>query len=1234
AEVSATFNVDIVGLDLSTITISPDPGGVSANISGNMLTIAHHNFDHNTTYTVTIPVDAIQSLAGEVSWSFTTTMNCSDITYPYIVNFNETIFPPECWTLDPASGNGAWLGIIGNGTTPTCSPQEGSGMIQYKSYTSGYNGVRGRLISPELNNEGDPLAFKFRMYRDNGYSTSIDKVNIYFSSSTSVPATPDMTINRPISSPPVVTSNGWYEYTIMLPTDMPIVYIIVEGVGANGNNIYMDNFNVIFATDLYPQVLSTTPENNAIDAAVAGEVSVTFNMDITAIDLSGITIDPDPGNVSGSVSGRVLTISHNDFDYDTDYTVTIPAGAIQDVTTEISWSFKTVYDCDNIALPIAMGFEDDEHYECWTSISMNNQINNRPRRLTNYANTGTYSWRFSSIDQANDYNQYLISPPLPINLGGKLISFYYLKGYTESGSFRVGYSTTDNQISSFEWFNSVPVSLASWQLYENQIPANSKYVAIHYLASNGAAIYVDDIIIDALPDDTPLTLLNRTPGVDEGQVALDAPVSVTFNRNITEIELSNITISPDPGGVLATISGSVLSITHNEFDYNTTYTVTIPANTIENFTDAISWSFKTTVNCSDITYPYIVDFNDMGFPPNCWSLNPVSGYGVWKRIEGGGEDPTCSPQEGNGMLQYNSNSYYYNGIRGFLISPELNNTGDPLMFSFWMYRDNASLTYLDYVNIYFSSSTSVPATPDMTIHRPTTSTPVVSSSGWYEYTLRLPVDMPVVYIIIEGVGAFGNNIYMDNFTVSYVDLLPRLVVSHTPGVDEMQVVPDAEVSVTFNLNITGLDLSAITISPDPGGVSATTSGEVLTIAHDDFDYETTYTVTIPVGAIENVADAISWSFTTTFDCNTMITLPYTMGFESTEPYDCWTSIHYGTTNTPGLIGMPTHTGSQSWRFNSININNNPYGYNQYLISPELPVSSEAKYISFWYRRASIGTETFRVGYSSTNTDLESFTWRESVSDASYSEWKECRFAFPPEAKYFAIHYNVSSSLYYLYIDDIFIDFTDSDFPRSVASRTPGIDAVNVEINADVSVTFDLDINGLDLSAIEISPNLGNVSASISGTVLTIAHDDFEYDTTYTVNIPPDAIENVSYPITWSFTTVSSECESITLPYTMGFETSEEDALNCWIYSSMNTSNTIGLSSTFANDGANSLRFNSFHTVSSSGGNYNQYLISPRLPIDSPDEFYFSFYYRKHTSGSESFRVGYSTTDNQIHNFTW
>ncbi|HLW09236.1 MAG TPA: Ig-like domain-containing protein [Fermentimonas sp.] len=100
------------------------------------------------------------------------------------------------------------------------------------------------------------------------------------------------------------------------------------------------------------------------------------------------------------------------------------------------------------------------------------------------------------------------------------------------------------------------------------------------------------------------------------------------------------------------------------------------------------------------------------------------------------------------------------------------------------------------------------------------------------------------------------------------ELLPELsVASITPAADATDIALNATVETVFNQSITASDLTGVTIKDAAGeavaDVIATLNDDAtISIAHADFDYETTYTVTIPQEAIEGFEEEVSWSFTT------------------------------------------------------------------------------------------------------------------------------------------------------------------------------------------------------------------------------------------------------------------------------------------------------------------------------------------------------------------------------------
>ncbi|MDD4149004.1 MAG: Ig-like domain-containing protein [Bacteroidales bacterium] len=105
---------------------------------------------------------------------------------------------------------------------------------------------------------------------------------------------------------------------------------------------------VIKQTHIGPLPVSFNPVDMATDVTLDAPVSVSFDENIFATDLTGISISPDPGNVSASIASNVLTIAHDSFAYNTEYTVTIPNASINDgsndLNFDIKWTFTTELD--------------------------------------------------------------------------------------------------------------------------------------------------------------------------------------------------------------------------------------------------------------------------------------------------------------------------------------------------------------------------------------------------------------------------------------------------------------------------------------------------------------------------------------------------------------------------------------------------------------------------------------------------------------------------------------------------------------------------------------------------------------------------------------------------------------------------------------------------------------------------------------------------------------------------
>jgi len=154
-----------------------------------------------------------------------------------------------------------------------------------------------------------------------------------------------------------------------------------------------------------------------------------------------------------------------------------------------------------------------------------------------------------------------------------------------------------------------------------------------------------------------------------------------------------------------------------------------------------------------------------------------------------------------------------------------------------------------------------------------------------------------------------------------------------------------------------------------------------------------------------------------FILGTLLAAPLNEGFESaTCPPSGWT-IRYANPSPPSG-NLMTHSttyfyeGSRSFRFSSFS-SGSPY--DEYLITPQLVVTDEDKTVSFWYRKDTYGSEVFRVGWSSTGTEVADFTWSADITNASTTWQQYVKTDLPVGTKYVAVHYKSNYS-YYLYID--------------------------------------------------------------------------------------------------------------------------------------------------------------------------------------------------------------------------
>lgn len=162
-------------------------------------------------------------------------------TFPWGDSFDDPAFPPNGWINQTIVGTYVWdRQTVGD--YPICTPHSGAGMLRYNSYSSAV-GNKAILVTPTLSFPDTNYRVNFWMFRDTGYPTNADLVNVYYNSAPNTTGASLLgTINRSTTLEPVVAAQGWYNYVFNLPVSGKFFgYIIFEAVSGYGNNMFLDD---------------------------------------------------------------------------------------------------------------------------------------------------------------------------------------------------------------------------------------------------------------------------------------------------------------------------------------------------------------------------------------------------------------------------------------------------------------------------------------------------------------------------------------------------------------------------------------------------------------------------------------------------------------------------------------------------------------------------------------------------------------------------------------------------------------------------------------------------------------------------------------------------------------------------------------------------------------------------------------------------------------------------------
>jgi hypothetical protein len=185
----------------------------------------------------------------------------------------------------------------------------------------------------------------------------------------------------------------------------------------------------------------------------------------------------------------------------------------------------------------------------------------------------------------------------------------------------------------------------------------------------------------------------------------------------------------------------------------------------------------TGFDASVSTFPYMESFDNETFPALGWLNVQLNGTGLFKRVTAG-TSPAVTPYAGAAMIQWNSYSYL-NGVSAALITPKIVFPSEGYLVKFWMYRDGGYLTNVDRITVYLNSTPSITGADSIGgVYRSKNLYPVVAADGWYEYSFILPGPLTGdKFILLVGTSAYGNNTYIDEFSIEKLPDLDYKVTS-------------------------------------------------------------------------------------------------------------------------------------------------------------------------------------------------------------------------------------------------------------------------------------------------------------------------------------------------------------------------------------------------------------------------------------------------------------------------
>jgi hypothetical protein len=552
-------------------------------------------------------VQAVCSVTDQSPWAgpFSFSTLCGSVTtFPFAQSFDGTTFAPTCWSNTETDGGGTtstWFRST-SGSNPTCTPHSGTGMAEFNcfSYSSG---VKAELTTPALDLPSDGYQVEFWMYRDNGYSTDADLVNVYYNTTASATGGTLLgTINRNNTlAPAEATANQWYKYSFNMPVGSAGTnrYVIFEGVSAYGKNIFVDDIKVqVIPTCIEPLALTAT-DNTLTGATLgwaAGGTETAWNVQYgpAGFALGTGTI------VSATTNSLVLSTLSSSSTYQF---YVQSACSVSDLSTWAGpYTFSTL--CGSISIPLAQNFDAvtaPSLPNCWSKYTSPSYTAQTVKTYTTSPfNAPNCVQLYSSGATVATDAPLLISPMISnLNTGNKQLKFY-AKGASTNTSVIVGTMTDPADNTTFTPLTTITgLSTSDWTQYTVDLSTytgTDQYLAFkHPLTTTYSYIYIDNITI-TIPSSAAEILTYTIPS----QVSSTVNTGTATNGTVDVV----MPYGTDVTALIPTITVSTAATINPASGVSQNFTSDVPyVVTAEDLTTTKTWTVHVTVETQACTTP-------------------------------------------------------------------------------------------------------------------------------------------------------------------------------------------------------------------------------------------------------------------------------------------------------------------------------------------------------------------------------------------------------------------------------------------------------------------------------------------------------------------------------------------------------------------------------------------------------------------------------------------------------